>query len=1298
SEKELLLSKTLVLEEKLASQTASADNHTTQLAELNEKCVFLSEHVDRLVENLSAAQEESVLQANSCKQFEQDLKISQDELEKLKEESANEVAKHVEKAEQLCKESEAKTSRIADLETLVEDLKHQLEESKTVEGQLVQHKQETESLKSKLDMLQMDLEDKEAIVDTNANKISSLEDQIETLTKEGEALKNSAELSSVEMSSLQDKLQNLQKELEVKEQKVKELESAVSDLQNQLSGLQDEKSNLCSQSDQEVGSLKSKLDLLQMDLEEKEESLKKYSDQCANLNARLETAIQERDEAQSNLEGEKQEMIKINSKFMEVQREMDEKSQKVTELNETLHDVRRQLDDHKQLRITEAKTDLSSLNDQDLGSLKSEFDLLQMHLEEKKATVQDLSNKLSNLEMYLQKVSKERDEAVDSSQTLQFELSEMGILLEIEKDEANQRSKEVSILKDQLANLEGVLAKGDTERLAARVTALQDSLSSERDQVVAKTAEVEELNKKCLILSEELEIAKIDASEKQMELELNLQKTSEQSEEHEHFHREINDLETHVMKMADSKQKLEELQIEFDGKCLKVQEMEKEVLYLKNKYEQSESDRSTENLRHSQEVDSLKSKLDVLQRDIEDKERTIAEVSSELEHLKHSFQVNIENEKSTTDCARCCTNDDAGSTGLQEQVSCLETSLGEAELRNRALKEKLEGFMVDTQEVSGQLVQLQSHIDVLSDKLEAKKREVLARVNQLAKKEEELDEVRGQLKVKEMELVETNSTISKLKEDLKEFKSTVGTLEDAIESLNFDLAEAEKEKVSLISTNSDLKTQLSVAEGNVQTLTEQLDTDKSLQVFNNEQLQDLTRKHDEAVLTVGSLECENAELKNQILNYKTELKDLTEHYGNVKNNLRADKENKEELELKMESIEAEHKLQIKQLDESNKQLERLKDLETTLRAELTESNAVIDKLQKNVDKKTSLLEQIQFKITEGNKEIQNVKEDLEAKMKELKGWKLAYSEQEQANAALILERDELKEQVELFDSVKQEKCQIEKELDNLKAIHKNNEEAHIIEKDIWQEKLSNLEGLRVELENRLKKIQCFLEMEENIDGSVSLENQLQFLIEKSKKSEERKAEMEKQLCLIEQELQNARCDKSCLEKKMETLNSAFIGCQKDLSEKEKCLQASIDQQSTLADKLKLLEASATSTVYLEDAINKLKQENERLTDDLKTAQESGKSSNQHLESLKKWEQRCSDLKNALTMERKKSQRLEELVKKLKEADSACTDQPDKESLQAELATVIEERDGLREECNKFSQEFRKKVDKSSASC
>ncbi|RUS69160.1 hypothetical protein EGW08_023075, partial [Elysia chlorotica] len=503
-EKELVLSKTIVLEEKLASPIASADNQTTQLAELNEKCVLsLPEHVDRLVETLSAAQEESVLQANSCKHFEQDLKISQDELEKLKEESANAVAQQVEKTEQLCKESEAKTSRIADLETLVENLKYQLEESKAVgEGQMVQHTREIETLKSKLDIFQMDLEEKEAIVDANAGEISFLRDQTKTL----------------------------QMELEERKLEVKEFESTVSDLQNQLSELQEERSNLCSQSEQEVASLKSKLDLLHMDLEDKEQSLLTSNEQIGLLKSHLETASKERDNAQQALEREQILLSEMREKNNDLQKEKDESSQKVQELNESLDNLSQQIKE-----LQQAKAETSSQFKQETEDLKSKLEMMHMDLEHKEETVQNFVSQVSNLNLQLENMAKENDEMKLTIEANETEMAQLKEALDLKQQETIDAKAQVAKLSEDVQSLqtlveetkaalteceqrEGQLRgefegknaeiahvsealeqlKSEKELFLSKTLVLEEKLASQTDSSDNQTTQLAELNEKCV--------------------------------------------------------------------------------------------------------------------------------------------------------------------------------------------------------------------------------------------------------------------------------------------------------------------------------------------------------------------------------------------------------------------------------------------------------------------------------------------------------------------------------------------------------------------------------------------------------------------------------------------------------------------------------------------------------------------------------------------------------------------------------------------------------------------------------
>ncbi|GFO13212.1 hypothetical protein PoB_003971700 [Plakobranchus ocellatus] len=1874
ADKEILASKVQDLEGSLSSQSQSIEEKIVELVELRQNCASLSEQVDLLQQEISNLKEgKAALTQNHCS-LEKELKICQEEIQHLKENDAYQRAGHAEALNQLQKDLETKTCKIIELQDSEDDLKQRLADAKERELEISHHDHEMGILKSKLDMLQMDLEDKESSVQTLTGKVTNLQNELETATQESDEATKVLESNQAEMSKLADELNSAQKECEIKSNNLKELKIMFDRVNNELEDVQTQRSEEASQFEQECGILKSKLDVLQMDLESKEDIINNCNHQISNLQDQINGLTREKVEYMDLAEISEKNLLKMTDSLNDVSKQLEEKLLKMKELEDEVNSLQ-----NKIVGLEKENMDLSAHSEQETGALKSKLELLQMDLEDKEGTIQTLNEqvfgfqtkvesvtkqrddtrtlldtaekdlahmsekntslekekqekstrvvelesqteslkcklsgilqekveqeselgeetgllqakldkiqmdydeqvliaqalqtRLSNTEIDLIGLKQARDQALHASQNWEFELSEMSVKLEIEKEESAQQMAELTKLRDKVRDLEDALAtakdsiqesekrlqqtqreleeaqqiraaeagnlKGiqmENERLVSRVTVLHDSLSSERELVIAKTAEVEELKEKCLKFSEEKEELEKEISKGQAELESQSRSIGELSKKLQYLENERKYLQDKKdQEITNALENLSVLKTECEDKSNTVLKLQDTTRDLENKLEVLKAERSDYVTKFDKERVSLNSKIEILEAKLEEREKIILDLNSQLNSIKSlleagnqekealqdnakvaeekmlelqslcdsvsqhrdkllkevqtvamkstEFESVIKNQKSELDEKQCCidileqkvatntkelelvkcdlgkknseakvckerlqmmesnlseittsshtpetskpysldeskelshseeelqrkaeseahaahalkqdlgkqekvfservrtleqeveslrlqhlqaadeitlkaselksmqvqyenmntcvvnansklndlkvekkkvsdqleelqrqhnnaqeelrekndnlnilreeldsatqenealrtdkfdwlnkeesykldiqglhmklsdyehelesTRDsfemisderfeaqrrmnqalrdkeamelkqkeletelraslaqdannldleqslkeskqkllaaeqeifdlkkeldsisqqsklhDVQESGnlkqhvaemeeeskqriemlerkltskeeeacylrsqldqtlqtkksggqdvavLQNEITELRRSLEETKLKNIDLEEKLQSFAVETEEIKDQLVLLQTHINQLNSSLDAKKREVVTRVNQLATINEELDAVKAQLHTSQKALEEANNDISKLKKDIKDAKSTTGTLEDAIESLNFDLAEAEKERDSLLSDNSSLKNEISVLENKLKMVTEDLNIAKCSQSSRDGDLQitiqDLMKKHDEAILTICSLQSENAEWNTQVMDYKKRLEEVKEEVDRVKEALSDKLSENKALLLKIESTETELSLKAKQLETKVQELDKLEDIESTLSVEVAESKHLVEKLQRNLDLKVSEIAQLEITYNEMKQELKDTNEELEVRKRdiiekdqELTGLKNAKLEQEMSKDRICLERDKMEEELKQLRSLKTAKLKIESDFEKLKVTLKDKEEAHMIEQDIWQEKISHLEASKEELEKAFTALRNILGLQEGDAKQCDLEERLLSMIEKEIGSKKKMSELEKDNIKTKQDLQEAVSDMTLLNKKVEELSLALTESQNSLVEKVSQLEAAVIQEAEVKDRLKALECTTASVNDLEDTLDKLRKENTCLKQELKSIQESGENTGKQKQILRKWEERCLELKNQLTMERKKLKSLEEQSKKFEEADQGRNEAASK-ALQSELASVTDERNSLKEECDKLHAAFKKKIDR-----
>ena len=189
-----------------------------------------------------------------------------------------------------------------------------------------------------------------------------------------------------------------------------------------------------------------------------------------------------------------------------------------------------------------------------------------------------------------------------------------------------------------------------------------------------------------------------------------------------------------------------------------------------------------------------------------------------------------------------------------------------------------------------------------------------------------------------------------MKQAGRDQKCTIGTLEDVVESLNFDIELAEKEKTNLESNNTSLESELQKAEQKCESLRQELETlknevalDKNNSAMQSleEELSKLRSSHEGLLSDKQQSESQVEDAQKQVIDLNSQIVDLTQEVASQRSAT-------QNLELKLSTLEPEFAFAQSLIEKKEVEIQSLLLKEKTFAGKTVELEHLVSSLREDV--------------------------------------------------------------------------------------------------------------------------------------------------------------------------------------------------------------------------------------------------------------------------------------------------------------------------------------------------------------
>ncbi|KAH9508526.1 hypothetical protein Btru_055430 [Bulinus truncatus] len=1186
---------------------------------------------------------------------------------------------------------------------------------------------ETDSLKQKCAKLQDELE----------TAHHNIEEHLENITKAGQQIKR-LEAKLAEMESAKKTLENssnktvdeLQAMLVQKAEELTRTTALLGDAQLHLSDLQAKfNDSMMHQKDSdslhrtEISNLSEKLDVLQKDLETKNVYIERLMTEKLNFQSALSELSQERETLQtksSTLDAENRQLHEANE---DMSKELEKHTGEIGELKKTLSSF--------ELKISQLTSMLQS-KEQQCYTLDAQLTEALKNVEDCQQKISILSTELTNVEMSKKglenKLKHTELEKSNSEKDLGRDLEQTKLKLQTAEEELEAKSSELATLQTHYDNMNRSVSKtnGKISELQVEKNALVDQIDELKKVVEDLKSELLEKNATMAVLREELDNTVLENESLRNE-------KSELLAQEEKYKHTIHELE---VRLTDTEIEIESTKESFESVSVQrfdAQNKLRAALREKDDVEKRLQDREAELFSaqsESERLNSVEIELEDLKRELLKKDDMVSDLKVELDNMaKKCGQLALEIEN------------------FQKEKIDLEENLQLTVSRNEELEKWHKEISVDTCEVKAQLLQLQEVIKNLTSNLEAKQKEILKKVNELDAKEIEISRLQSALDEKVNEIRQLTEDNVNLKKELKDLNCTVGTLQDAIESLNYDLNLAEQQKLEIITDGSSLKTENSELKCKLSEISLELAEMKANHPGKKQVAEELEITNQLLVSTVESLKRDNNALTTKLNDVTQTADELNKKLQSMQVSIDEKVSSNEKLVTELQSALSENESSLKSLQSSQDTLKRVQDSEKNLHFKVQELNYTIISLTRDIEDKNFAINELQTEI-----ESLRQKDELWEKqknnilMEQHKKLELAEVDKANLNEKLtelemqMLNMKNLEEKARLYDRLLTDTDKLKEEIMRLKPVEKEMDrlKQSLSDKEVDFQSLldakvlleSSVLKLQTEIENQKDMLRTKdkelvsalqeklsvekkqVELREVADENIKLKDQIRYLeeISKSKDKElenlrEDNMEMEKQFKLglseKEIEIQSLMDAKVLLENNVQELENNVhelrteIKSQKDmLRTKDKELAIALQEKLSIEKKRVELGEVSDENIKLKDQIRCLEELSKSNDKELWNLREDKLAMEKQLKNLQKstlmsdssetqWEQQCSTLTQKLGVEQKKVQSLTEQLNSLK---GGKVNTEEMEALKEELAEAISDMEFYKEHASELMRQ------------
>ncbi|CAL1531248.1 unnamed protein product, partial [Lymnaea stagnalis] len=393
----------------------------------------------------------------------------------------------------------------------IEDLKVKLTETQTIKAIAgSQHEQNEAALKSKLELLEMDIEDKDTMIEGLNTQLANTTSQLQNCQQEKNNLMAAVQQMETELSEVKAELQSGTEKLASCQQENGALKDGNINLKTNLSEIQsvllskeatlhelesecDKYQVMIKNNENLINQLQNKEEILTASLSEiqnalaeeknllvsKSSEVESLSQNCAGLSEELDNTKRQLAEKHVVTEVQKQSLNQLEVKLEQLvaeqkmqetknlelleqmKKQVDEKDEELIQKCSLLKDLENQTDDLKG-KLAESlkqKSGGEQEHEQEAALLRAKLDMLEMDVQDKDAIIQDLNTQLENLNNQLRNLSNERGQLLSSTASMELSVSELNAELSTAKENLSRAKLREDENVDRLKNLEATLAE-----------------------------------------------------------------------------------------------------------------------------------------------------------------------------------------------------------------------------------------------------------------------------------------------------------------------------------------------------------------------------------------------------------------------------------------------------------------------------------------------------------------------------------------------------------------------------------------------------------------------------------------------------------------------------------------------------------------------------------------------------------------------------------------------------------------------------------------------------------------------
>ena len=563
---------------------------------------------------------------------------------------------------------------------------------------------------------------------------------------------------------------------------------------------------------------------------------------------------------------------------------------------------------------------------------------------------------------------------------------------------------------------------------------------------------------------------------------------------------------------------------------------------------EEQKDRVDEIDQKTLEIEELKKQITNLKIELSDKEHDIAELNDRLLALDNK----VEAKEQSGDLQQEMTRE-------EETSEIVETD------------EESEKLKAENERLTSEISEKEQEIERINNTLYS----TVNKLNQLQENQTLIENENGNLKGKLAAFEDDRKTLDSYKIIAEQKGIEIASLKQKVDLFNDKLNQKEEETKAISDRLSELEKDLDVRQKEVGDLNQKLNHSKELEANLNKQIQELstelerTKKDNEAL---NEYKAETTQKENESEN---RFLDINAQKAELETRLQSITSEKDGISKRLEALEAEKAQNAHNIEELQKKISELEDINAQKNEELnrinTEKSEAIQKFDKQLELNNSENEKYQKTSVE--------LEELKNKFQELAPLK---AKVEELNAAIDLVNQDTVSKERKIQQLLNEKADLNKIIDELKNKNLTDEKEYLQISELKKESDANLLEYQNQIED-LTKINNEKETALN-----ELQQKLVLLKEELNKNEQEKAELIKNNQLtdedkakLSQSLSEAQSSIVALTSKYNELNDEFNDVQNKyqslVSEKEELLkkeeaisQENIDLQNSkqnLSDEL-----------------------------------------------------------------------------------------------------------------------------------